>query len=795
MRRSSTLLMIVGIGSLSYSTAQAQTVQVTGTVDWTALTNFQAHSAEVAFFDLFVTGETIHVPVTDLDGQATYTATLNADTFYQMSAVVADCASDPEACGTSAAVGTHIRFGAQSVDGIPADSPPTEIDFLADGEQNPTTLCGDVTIDGGTFVALSTVANRGSDLVFLNGVFSSTRSEAPTASYCVLAGPFSFVGLESTVTILQTTLPTCPAQVDVQLNGFAFMGPGPTTFDLHVTVPAPPGELTGNFSVAGFAHDFTNLIAGSFSGSTFNECAGLSGFFSGSGPGEALVFDKIVVPGPWQLNPTATLRRNTPDNLFDVIQETRAVGGSDYFRVEVPSGGTVNAPLAFTPAVVSGSMPVDARRWGPLSQSFDYFPTFEGVTRALNVRGSGWTPGLRTEPPMRFSETYQLEMDPRGTDWVLQAVLPIGFFYQYPSDVESASSSFSDLATMPNRGGNPPFLQGSNLATLIGNVTAGARITIDPPPADFRVATVKLNAVPGGVAIFWTSGRANYPLANGVLSVGGSGLQSFRFDGVSAVGQARLPPGRYDGSTQAFDQDFNSFGEPRSLDLEPDDELTADFGAPMLLGVRPIPGVAGGLRPVTGTVTSNDATVTSIQVQVNNGASTTIVGTSGSFSLNTTIGTGPLTIVARDSSGRTTTLKRYFTTITGLLAPAAGSDLVSQGLDLNVFQNSLFFPPLSSTFFQIPRVIPLKLTGSLGGAPVTNANVTTPPQVTAVLFPFSGSAPTPLKPTGGETVFHYDTKGAAWVCNLGTGGLTPGPYVVQIRFWDGRTLEAALQLK
>ncbi len=100
----------------------------------------------------------------------------------------------------------------------------------------------------------------------------------------------------------------------------------------------------------------------------------------------------------------------------------------------------------------------------------------------------------------------------------------------------------------------------------------------------------------------------------------------------------------------------------------------------MLLAVRPVPGANGGSATVSGTVVTSDPAVTSLRVLVN-GASATVAA-SGAFSRTASIGTGPLTIVARDNLGRTTTLKRYFTTMAGLFAPAAGADLVSEGQDV-----------------------------------------------------------------------------------------------------------------
>ena len=272
-----------------------------------------------------------------------------------------------------------------------------------------------------------------------------------------------------------------------------------------------------------------------------------------------------------------------------------------------------------------------------------------------------------------------------------------------------------------------------------------------------------------------------------------AGSSAFSFDGTAVVGHGNLPPGRYNGTTSTVDANFNSFVESRRLDLEPDDDLTADFGAPVLLAVRPIPGAAGGAATVTGTVATSDPAVTSLQVTVN-GASATI-GSGGSFSRAATIGTGPLIVVAKDNLGRTTTLKRYFTTMAGLFAPAAGADLVSQGGDIAALQTFTFLAPTPSASFNAGRTIPLKLTGALGGAAVTGANSAAAPQIAAVLQVPPGGPATTVNPTGGDTVFHFDSGSAQWICNLGTTGLTAGTYVVQIQFWDGRILEAAFVLR
>ena len=249
------------------------------------------------------------------------------------------------------------------------------------------------------------------------------------------------------------------------------------------------------------------------------------------------------------------------------------------------------------------------------------------------------------------------------------------------------------------------------------------------------------------------------------------------------------PPAQYTGTTTVSDSNFNSLTDTRQLDLAPDDDLTADFGAPTLLAVRPLPGAAGGSATVTGTVTTSAAPVT---VKVN-GVNAPVTGTS--FSLGTTIGTGPLTIVARDNLGRTTTLKRYFTTITGLFAPAAGADLVSQNADLFALEANFVQAALPPAPFHAGSTIPLKLAGSLGGAPVTAANAVVAPQIVALELVIPGGSPAhPSQGPGGQTVFHFDAASGLWVCTLNTQGLPTGTYVVPIQFWDGRILEAAFVL-
>ena len=72
-------------------------------------------------------------------------------------------------------------------------------------------------------------------------------------------------------------------------------------------------------------------------------------------------------------------------------------------------------------------------------------------------------------------------------------------------------------------------------------------------------------------------------------------LNASTFDGSPAVGRMNAPQAQYPGTTTVVDSDFNFLNDSRPLDLEADDDSTADFGAPTLLAVRPIPGAAGGI--------------------------------------------------------------------------------------------------------------------------------------------------------------------------------------------------------
>jgi len=372
---------------------------------------------------------------------------------------------------------------------------------------------------------------------------------------------------------------------------------------------------------------------------------------------------------------------------------------------------------------------------------------------------------------MRFTERYELNLDPRGQNWVMRAVNSATqyFGYDFSTGTESASSNWSYLP-LPTRFGPPAVQPDGDIGVLVGNVTAGS-ISADIPNVDFRVANVTLNSPAGFTSISWFGNGQNAP--NGVI-LEGAALNASTFDGSSsAIGRMNVPPAQYFGTTRVTDSNFNSLTDARQLDLAPDDDLTADFGAPALLAVRPLPGAPGGAATVTGTVTTSASSVT---VAVN-GMPANVTGNNGSFSFSrsATIGTGPLTIVATDNLGRTTTLKRYFTTITGLFGPAAGADLVSQNADLYAIEGVNFIQPaLPPSSFHAGSTIPLKLTGSLGGAPVTAAN-TAAPFIIALELVIPGAAPAhPGQGPGGQTVFRFDAGSGQWICNLNTQGLPAG---------------------
>jgi hypothetical protein len=283
MRLISTLLTIAGVLFFSYTSAQAQTVTASGTVNWTPLTHFNARSAEVVFVDVtnFEDLQFTVVPLTGLaDKQAPYSVTLKASTPYFVTAIVADCASNPESCGTSAAAGTHIRFNAFVQ--VTPEVGSTTIDVTTDSSLDPVAICGSVSVQSGTFVKLFASAGPGGPEDFSStGVFSTALVNAPAASYCVQGARFSFTELDSTVTIQQNRVPTCPAQLDVQRNEGLFLGNDPLTDNIAIVVPGPAGRISGTFSVTGFPHDFTQLLA-SNGGPTIGDCAGVGFFSSGA---------------------------------------------------------------------------------------------------------------------------------------------------------------------------------------------------------------------------------------------------------------------------------------------------------------------------------------------------------------------------------------------------------------------------------------------------------------------------------------------------------------------------------
>ncbi len=239
---------------------------------------------------------------------------------------------------------------------------------------------------------------------------------------------------------------------------------------------------------------------------------------------------------------------------------------------------------------------MDSRRFGGPSSELSPIPLFFGFTQALSL-GAEWAPLKEVLLPMQVAERYDVSLDPRGENWLLSGVNGVGYGYQYTVANASVSSAFSDVVTLPNFGGHPPFDQFQMPSLLIGAVAAGAKNPGRSPanrlPRRERHVELPRRRSP----LQWfndTDGR--YALPNGVLFTPFGSLLAGTFDGSLPVGRALLPPGRYDGETDFVDPDFSDQIDPRSFDLEPDDNLTSDFGAPMLLGVRPIPGAAAATR-------------------------------------------------------------------------------------------------------------------------------------------------------------------------------------------------------
>src|SRR3982751_6300190 len=225
MRRISGVLTMAAGLFFSYGSAQASTVKVTGTVDWTALTHFNtAQSGEVVFVDI-TDFENLHftvVPLTKISNkQAKYAVTLNGNTPYFVVAVIADCASNPEACGSATVAGTHIRFN-NFVTFTPDGGPPITVNVTADptvDPLDPVAICGSISVQSGTFVkALASGGPGGQEQFFSSGIFSTALVTPPASSYCVQGARFSFGEVDSTVTIQQTQVPTCPNQLDVVRN-------------------------------------------------------------------------------------------------------------------------------------------------------------------------------------------------------------------------------------------------------------------------------------------------------------------------------------------------------------------------------------------------------------------------------------------------------------------------------------------------------------------------------------------------------------------------------------------------
>ncbi len=147
MTRISIWLTIMGVLFCSAASAQAQTVTASGTVDWTALAHFDAHSAEVVFADITDVDNPLFT-VVPLDRSRRQAGLLlgHAEGVHlvlrhrgrrqlrQRSGVVRH----------GRVAGTHIRFN-NSVQVTP-DSGSTTIVVTADSSGDPVGICGSVTV-------------------------------------------------------------------------------------------------------------------------------------------------------------------------------------------------------------------------------------------------------------------------------------------------------------------------------------------------------------------------------------------------------------------------------------------------------------------------------------------------------------------------------------------------------------------------------------------------------------------------------------------------------------------------
>ena len=115
LRRVSSFLVFVVVGLAGLSFARAQSVNASGVLDWTALTNFKPKSSQVVFLGIYTGERVVSTPTPLTTTTASYAVTLSPGTLYFAFAVLGDCAGDPASCGTSTTAGTHIRTATQSL--------------------------------------------------------------------------------------------------------------------------------------------------------------------------------------------------------------------------------------------------------------------------------------------------------------------------------------------------------------------------------------------------------------------------------------------------------------------------------------------------------------------------------------------------------------------------------------------------------------------------------------------------------------------------------------------------------
>src|SRR5262249_17019934 len=139
-------------------------------------------------------------------------------------------------------------------------------------------------------------------------------------------------------------------------NDFFFMGNDPVTDNFTITVPGPPGEVSGSFRVVGFPYDDTRGN-GFNGGPTLGDSAGANQNNFRGGAGRTPSFDtNPALSGTWTFLAVAERHLLSPDGVLDIRESATPMSGSEEIAVNVPPGGSAVAPLTFTPGVLAGNL-------------------------------------------------------------------------------------------------------------------------------------------------------------------------------------------------------------------------------------------------------------------------------------------------------------------------------------------------------------------------------------------------------------------------------------------------------